>query len=354
MCSEFLEAAAAVPAPKFDAREMRIIDFRCRPPVLGYKVLFDLTRSRAAEANRKNVVPANFQSPSVFKAGEDIALDLLLRELDAAHGDQIVMPGRNVSDISGISAVATTTDQSSFNITDELLADLNKRFKNRSFGLHGIDLAKPVKKIVEDITKGVRKFELKGAVIEPGYAKRPDGGPLSMAEKKLFPIYEAVIDLDVVLMVQSGVYACPDINANDWGPLDRVMQQFPNMKTVLAHGGYPRIVEAMSLCTKHDNFYISPDIYCFFPGGELYVNAISKLPDQFIFASAYPLGDIKISVDESLKFPLERSVMERYMGGNSARLLGGLKGACAAQEGELYQKARIMKGATASAFEKTV
>lgn len=55
--------------------------------------------------------------------------------------------------------------------------------------------------------------------------------------------------------------------------------------------------------SKHPNFYISPDIYCFFPGGELYVNAISKMPDQFIFATAYPLGSFKESVDGSLQFP---------------------------------------------------
>ena len=232
------------------------------------------------------------------------------------------MPGRNVSDISGIGAVAATTEQTSFNVTDQMLVDLNTRLKNRTYGLHGIDLAKPVDEIVAEIAKGVREFGLKGAVIEPGYAKGPGGGPLSLAEKKLFPLYEAMIDLNAVLMVQSGIYAGPDINVNDWGPLDRVMQQFPKMKTVLAHGGYPRIIDALSLCTKHDNFYISPDIYSFFPGGELYVNAINKLPDQFLFASAYPLGDIKVSVDESLNFPLERSVMERYMGGNAAWLLG--------------------------------
>jgi predicted TIM-barrel fold metal-dependent hydrolase len=315
-------ASAKAREPKFDARDIRIIDFRCRPPVAAYKVLFDVTLSRAAEVNRKNIAPGNVQSPSVFRAGEDIALDLLLRELDRAYVDKIVMPGRNVSDISAIGAVAATTEQTSFNVTDQELVELNKRLDNRTFGLHGIDLAKPVSEIVEDITEGVREYGMKGAVIEPGYAKGPDGGPLSLAEKKLFPIYETMIDLDAVLMVQSGIYAGPDIDVNDWGPLDRVMQQFPKMKTVLAHGGYPAIIDALSLCTKHDNFYISPDIYCFFPGGELYVNAISKLPDQFIYASAYPLGDIKVSVDESLKFPLERSVMERYMGGNAAQLLG--------------------------------
>jgi predicted TIM-barrel fold metal-dependent hydrolase len=314
--------SATAREPKFDARDMRIIDFRCRPPIPAYKVLFDVTLARAAETNRKNIAPGNFQSPSVYKAGQDVALDLLLRELNSAHVDKIVMPGRSVSDVSAVGAIAATTKETSFNVTDQMLVDLNKRLKNRTFGLHGIDLAKPVDKIVEGITDGVRKLGMKGAVIEPGYAKGPGGGPLSLAEKKLFPIYETMIELNAVLMVQSGIYAGPDINVNDWGPLDRVMQQFPKMKAVLAHGGYPRVIDAISLCTKHDNFYISPDIYCFFPGGEIYVNAISKLPDQFIFASAYPLGDIKISVDESLKFPLERSVMERYMGGNAARLLG--------------------------------
>jgi predicted TIM-barrel fold metal-dependent hydrolase len=307
---------------EFDARDIQIIDFRCRPPIPAYKVLFDVTRARAAEANRKNIAPANFQSPSVFKAGQDVAIDLLLRELNSAHVDKIVMPGRNVSDISTVGAVAATTEQTSFNVTDQMLVDLNKRLKNRTYGLHGIDLTKPIDEIVADITKGVREFGLKGAVMEPGYAKGSDGAPLSLAEKKLFPISETMIGLNAVLMVQSGIYAGPDISVNDWGPLDRVMQQFPKLKAVLAHGGYPRVIDAMSLCTKHDNFYISPDIYSFFPAGELYVNAINKLPDQFIYASAYPLGDIKVSVDESLKFPLERSVMERYMGGNAARLLG--------------------------------
>lgn len=41
---------------------------------------------------------------------------------------------------------------------------------------------------------------------------------------------------------------------------------------------------------------------------------------EFLKAAKVVCG--KVSVDESLKFPLDRSVMERYMGGNAARLLG--------------------------------
>jgi hypothetical protein len=72
------------------------------------------------------------------------------------------------------------------------------------------------------------------------------------------------------------------------------------------------VIEALALVTKHRNFYISPDVYCFFPAGELYINSITKLQDQFVFASAYPMAGQKESVDEALKFPLS---------GNAARLL---------------------------------
>jgi predicted TIM-barrel fold metal-dependent hydrolase len=81
------------------------------------------------------------------------------------------------------------------------------------------------------------------------------------------------------------------------------------------------VLDALALLTKHPNLYISPDIYCHFPGGRTYVEAISMLPDQFIYASAYPLGSIKESVEMALKFPLPDDVMEKYMYGNAARLL---------------------------------
>jgi predicted TIM-barrel fold metal-dependent hydrolase len=80
-------------------------------------------------------------------------------------------------------------------------------------------------------------------------------------------------------------------------------------------------MESLALAIKHQNFYISPDIYCFFPGGELYVNAITTLQDQFIFATAYPMAGLKESVDGQMKFSLSKEVMQKYMYGNAARLL---------------------------------
>jgi uncharacterized protein len=299
-------------------RRFKIIDFRVRPPLVPFKILFDLKLRRLTWENKFNILPSLATAPSMYKVGEKDGLNLLKKEMDEASVDYVVAPGRNVS--VGPKSVDPTGTQGMV-VSDQTLVDLHKSFDNRLFGLHGLDLSLPTDQLVSGLEKAVTKHGLLGAVMEPGYFPAPEGGTLTADHKKLYPLYETVIKLDVLLMHQSGIYAGPDIGANDWAPLDRVMQAFPKLKVVLAHGGYPRVLDALALVTKHPNLYISPDIYCHFPGGRTYVEAMSMLPDQFIYASAYPLGPIRESAELALKFPLSDDVMEKYMFGNAARLL---------------------------------
>ena len=298
----------------------RIIDFRVRPPLVPFKILFDLKLRRLTWENKFNVLPSLATAPSMYKVGEEEGLRLLEKEIDEAGVTYVVTPGRNVSAGVGPKAVDPTGTQSMI-VSDATLVDLRKSFDNRLFGLHGLDLSLSTNELVAGIEDAITKYGLYGAVMEPGYFAAPEGGTLTADHKKLYPVYETLIKLDVFLMHQSGIYAGADIGVNDWAPLDRVMQAFPQLKVVLAHGGYPRVIDALALATKHPNFYLSPDIYCHFPGGGIYVGAISMLPDQFIYASAYPLGPIKESAELALKFPLSGDVMEKYMYGNAARLL---------------------------------
>jgi predicted TIM-barrel fold metal-dependent hydrolase len=301
-----------------EQKNRRIIDFRVRPPLVPFKILFDLKLRRLTWENKFDILPAYATAPSMYKVGEEEGLRLLKKEIDETGIDCVVVPGRNVS--VGPKSVDPTGTQGMV-VSDQTLVDLRKSFDNRIFGLHGLDLSLPTDQLVAGLENAVTKHGLYGAVMEPGYFTAPEGGTLTADHKKLYPLYETLIKLDVFLMHQSGIYAGPDIGVNDWAPLDRVMQAFPQLKVVLAHGGYPRVLDALALVTKHPNFYISPDIYCHFPGGRTYVEAISMLPDQFIYASAYPLGPIKESAELALKFPLSDEVMEKYMYGNAARLL---------------------------------
>jgi predicted TIM-barrel fold metal-dependent hydrolase len=295
-----------------------LIDFRVRPPLAPFKILFDFKLRRHTWENRFNLALFDATSPSMFKVGEQEGLNLLKKELDEAGVDYAVTPGWNVS--AGPKPLDPSGTQGRM-VSDQMLVDLSKSFDNRLFGLHGLDLGLSTNNLVAGLEWAVTKHGLCGAVMEPGHYTAPDGGILSADHKKLYPLYETLIKLDVFLMHQSGIYAGPDIGANDWTPLDRVMQAFPKLKVVLAHGGYPRVIDALALATKHPNLHLSPDIYCHFPGGRLYVEAISMLPDQFIYASAYPLGPVKESAEMALKFPLSSDVLEKYMYRNAARLL---------------------------------
>ena len=297
----------------------KVIDFRCRPPIAAQQLLFDIKLGRLQWKNKFVCAPAQATSPSMFKVGQEEGLDLLFQEMDEAGVDVIVVPGRNIANPP--KAVLQLSGSDKIDVTDRMLVELERRFGNRAIGLHGIDVELTAEKTVAAIESAIGEHGLAGAVLEIGFSTTEDGRPLKADDRRLYPIYETMIKLDKLLMYMSGIYAGHDIGANDWPPLDRVMQDFPELKLVLAHGGYPRVLDAIALGVKHPNLYLSPDIYCFFPGGKLYVEAISQLPDQFIFASAYPFGPLKESVELSLQFPLSDEVMEKYMYGNAAKLL---------------------------------
>jgi predicted TIM-barrel fold metal-dependent hydrolase len=298
----------------------KIIDFRVRPPVAAYSKLFDLHLALNAFENKFYSEPAIAVSPSMHKVGEEAGLDLLMKEIDEAGIDFVVAPGR-ATPAGGMVFKAMGDDVIDFNVSDEALVGLRKRFNNRLFGLTALELGKPADELVAQIRKAITQDGLSGVVMEPGYYKEPNGEQLWADNKRLYPVYETIVELDVFVMHQSGIFAGTDFGVNHWPPVDRLLQDFPNLKFLLAHGGYPDVLPALALAAKHRNYYISPDVYCFFPGGELYINAITKLQDQFIFASAYPLAGQKESVDGALQFPLSKGVMSKFMYGNAARLL---------------------------------
>ncbi len=297
----------------------KIIDFRCRPPMTAQKLIFDLKLGRLNWDNKFICPPSQAVLPSMFKVGSDEGFDLLLQEMDEAGVDKIVVPGRNVANPP--KAVIKESKIRSLNVTDAELVELSRRYEGRAVGMHGIDFEQPIEDIVSALERAMLHHYLAGAVLEIGYSRDENGEPLKFNDGRLYPIYETMIELDKPLMLQSGIYAGHDIDANNWPPLDRVMQDFPDLKIILGHGGYPRILDALALLVKHPNLYISPDIYCFFPGGRLYIDAISQLPDQFLFGTAYPFGTFKESIELTYRFPLSPDVMEKYLFGNAARLL---------------------------------
>ena len=178
----------------------------------------------------------------------------------------------------------------------------------------------------EQVEKAIKEYGFKGANIEPGYKDGYRG--ISIDDPALGPIMEVLEAGGAFLQIQTGMLGGADIGNNNPPALDRFLQAHPKLQVVLAHGGYPYMSEMLGLATKHPHLHICPDMYMFFPGGQLYAWNLNNLPDTFVYGSSYPFASIREPIEETLAFrshPLYKvrdDVMEKYLYGNAARLLG--------------------------------
>jgi predicted TIM-barrel fold metal-dependent hydrolase len=302
----------------------RILDFRNRPPLPPYAPIFDLKRNLLAHGLKRMALEAWFHwltksirparnpgaatmTPSMQMVGEPEAMEQWWHEIDAAGIDAVVSVGRLSEDRGNIDAAT--------------LSKLQQQYPHRFYGLAPVNLEQDAAATVADCEHAVRDLGLRGINIEPGIRKR--GGPCHVDNPDLYPIYEAMVGLDVPVMVYTSPFAGPNpYFANDMAPYERVMQRFPRVTLVLGHGGYPRVRQVLDTAARYRNLYICQDIYTFWPAGHLYRDAIERLQDQFVFGTSYPFSSTAEPVSETLKLPLSPAAMQKYLWGNGRRLLG--------------------------------
>lgn len=248
-------------------------------------------------------------SPAVSMVDKPGAMEQWFKELDAAGVDIAIANGRYAAGLKELS------------MSNEELLSLQKKYPKRFLGLAALNLDQPMEKTVAELEDAIKKG-LRGANIEPGYRSK-NGGATTIDNADFYPIFETMIAADLPLVVQTGAYAgLYNWNeANEIWRFDLVMGRFPKLKIVLAHGGYPRQTEVLALALKHPTVSICPDVYTFWPGGQLYQQNLDILQGQFIYGSAFPFAAIDISLEQTLRLPVSDKVMEKYLYGNAAALL---------------------------------
>ncbi|NIQ95833.1 MAG: amidohydrolase family protein, partial [Desulfuromonadales bacterium] len=102
------------------------------------------------------------------------------------------------------------------------------------------------------------------------------------------------------------------------------LADFPDLKVVLTHGGWPWVSQALHLAIRRPNLYLSPDMYLAnMPGMDDYLKAANGfLADRFIFASSYPFCPAAGYAAWYRTLPLSDAAREKTMCRNAARLLG--------------------------------
>jgi predicted TIM-barrel fold metal-dependent hydrolase len=292
-------------------RKFKVIDFRCRPPIKAHGGLFKLRMGFIAK--RPNLLnnPATLgEPPEVVKmVGKPGAVDAWWKEVDKAGVDAVVVNGRYAAGVPELS------------MGNDLILDFQKKYPGRFYGLAALNLDQPPKSTVTELEDAL-KNGIRGANFEPGYRTK-NGGPATIDNADFYPIYEVMQDAGFPLQIQTGAFAGIDNwgAANEIWRMDSVMKKFPKLRLVLAHGGYPSVTESLALALKHPAVSICPDVYMFWPGGQLYQQNLDLLQDQFVYGSAFPFGNIDTTLQQTLALPVNDQVMEKYIHTNAKNLL---------------------------------
>lgn len=274
---------------------MRIIDARFRPG----------TRE-TLQGILTNPLYKSFSEATNFAARPEAALEdevAMLRELGV---ERAVVTGRDI---------ASTVDVVS---TNPGMLESIAKYPGFFIGLYGVDphpLMKTLRALRAEVGNGVR-----GISIDPAMSRLPVSDP------KYYPFYALCCEEKLFVAVTTGCSAgMPGVTLEHHAPwhIDRVATDFPELKMLISHGGYPWITETMGVVLRHPNVYLDFSACLRLSQFMQYVEAANgALMDRALFASAHPFTHIRDTLKRYEELPFSAEAREKLMYANAARLFG--------------------------------
>lgn len=277
---------------------MKVIDFRFRPNTP--EVINGIANS-AMFKDLCEAIEFHKQKPEPF---EDI-----IKGLDENNVVKAVITGRDCE----------TTYASMANGNGGVL-DFCRKAPEKFVGYWGVDPHKGMAAI-RDLTQAVTENEsIRGAAIDPYLAK------IYPHDAKYYPVYAKCCELEIPIIFTTGTASfVPGAIIDHVAPryIDVVARDFPELKIIMSHGGYPWVNEAITVVQRNKNVYMEMSEYELWPQAEAYVQAANTvIGDKLMFASAHPFIDYREQLEKYANLAFEKDVHEKVMYGNAARLLG--------------------------------
>ena len=278
-----------------------IIDMRLRPPFLHafFGAAPDTPESDLVRWVNRRVGAADPDHFARYRSLEDV-----LAGMDEAGIGLGVTVGRSTPTVR---------------IANDDVAALAAQSRGRLIGVASVDpLALGREGAVAEARRAVGELGLRAINLDAGFYE----APLRADDDRLMPLYETCVALGVPAFVMSGP-TTPDLAFNDPLAIDVVARVFPKLPIVVCHGCYPNIDAMIGVAFRHENVFVSPDMYLFAPGGRRYAEAASGfLSHQLLFGSSFPFRPMRQGVQDLQALGLSADILARVAGGNSASLLG--------------------------------
>lgn len=257
-------------------------------------------------------------SPEMFRdLCRSIACDdaQMLAMLDAAHITRTLITGFDEASTGGTTFV-----------TNEVVAAVADRHPQRFIPFAGADIMRG-SEAVRAVEHWVRARGFKGLSLRPFMIGLPAD------DRHYYPFYEQCVALGVPVSIHASANwtTCRPSDLGHPRHFDQVACDFPDLKLILSHAGYPWVLEACLLAWKHPNVYLELAAhrpkYFTAPGAgwePLLRYGQSTIQDKILYGSgAFLLGRPPAELlAEFRALPIKPAVMEKWLWRNAAQLLG--------------------------------
>jgi predicted TIM-barrel fold metal-dependent hydrolase len=244
-----------------------------------------------------------------IKKMKPLTTELLIEKMDRAGIEKIIMPAVKCGVEYGGKGFG------GFEIPYERVYELTKKYPDRIYGLAGLD--------PRDGMKGIR--ELERAVNDLGFIgahSYPHWFDMSPLDARYYPIYAKCLELDIPIEMQIG-HAGPTRCYTVFHPilLDRIAIDFPELKVIGIHIGFPWVEESISVSWKHGNVYIGADAWApkyWKPEFVHYINTWGK--EKVIWGSDFPIIDPERSLREIDELNLREGSKRKLLRENAEKV----------------------------------
>lgn len=282
-----------------------VVDFRIQPPYASFLgIHFFRERPPVEDPVTGNPFGHGRQRCRSF---EERSLGVFLAEMDEAGIDSAVVVGQRAATRWG-------------SVDNRDIAELIRTHPGRFRGFAGVNPTD--EDAVNQVHAAIGDLACSGVALLPGWCERP----LRDDDERVYPVYQACVDLGVPVLITSSHYIGADMSFALPVHIQHVALDFPDLTIIVGHGCWPWTTAACALAMRCTNVYLMPEFYWYLPGmpgASDYVNAAnSYLSHRMLYSSCYPSRCLAQALAEVRALPLRPDVQQLVLSGNARRLLG--------------------------------
>lgn len=201
-------------------------------------------------------------------------------------------------------------------ISNDEVAEIVSRYPDRFKGIASVDISRPMEGIRE-VRRCVKKLGFIGVRIVQWYWNLPP------THRYYYPIFAECVELDIPVCLQVGHTGplCPSETGRPIPYIDEAALDFPELKIVCGHIGYPWTEEMIAVATKHSNVFIDTSAYIVNRFPERLVDYMKRHgKKKVLFGTNYPMLTAERCLEDLNTLNLDKEVTSLFLHENAKRI----------------------------------